>query len=316
MRMDEIKTENSEKNYVRIPIGKFRENPWIISTIVLVGVLVGFIVFGFGGSVGGNVVSEDIAAENLVAFIESNSQDPDASGSVEVISTEIDGSMYKVTLSYQGQEIPVYVSNDGKYLISDLIPLDTELPTGFDGDGNSEPVFVELGDSPVKGDVDAEVTIVEFSDYQCPFCSRFYSDTLPSIDENYIKTGKVKLVYMDFPLNDIHPEAQKAAEAAKCIGAQLGDEGYFKMHDKLFEAQKELSVENYKKWARELGANGGKFDICLDNGDFASAVDEDLFYGQSLGVTGTPGFFVNGKLLSGAQPYSVFEQVIEAELSA
>ena len=138
---------------------------------------------------------------------------------------------------------------------------------------------------------------------------------MSSIEKNYIKTGKVKLYYRDFPLSNIHSNAQKAAEAARCVREQKGDDGFWKMHNKLFENQQDLSIENYKKWARELGVSGSKFDSCLDEGKYESSVQKDSTYGQSLGVQGTPAFFINGQLVSGAQPYSVFEQVIEAELS-
>ena len=291
---------------------KMRENPWIISTLIL-GLAVIVLIFVVNGrGVSGKIVSEQIAAENLVSFIKSQSGGQ-TQGDVNIISTEQEGQLYKVTLSYQGQNIPVYVSLDGKYLISDVVPLEGNFSSN--SQDNGRPVDVEAGDSPVMGDENAPVTIVEFSDFQCPFCGKFFSDTLPSIEKEYIKTGKVKLFYKDFPLSSIHPEAQKAAEAARCVGEQKGNEGYFKMHDKLFGNQQDLSIENYKKWARLLGVAGAKFDKCLDDGTYADAVKEDLAYGESLGVQGTPAFFINGKLLSGAQPFDAFKQVIDAELA-
>ena len=131
--------------------------------------------------------------------------------------------------------------------------------------------------------------------------------------KEYIEPGKAKIVFKDFPLSN-HPEAQKAAEAARCVRDQAQDEGYFRMHDKLFENQHILSISNYKQWARELGINGDQFDSCLDSGKFAAIVQGDFQYGQEVGVKGTPSFFVNGRLLSGAQPYPAFRQAIEAEL--
>lgn len=309
--------EVSDKDVIKIPIGRFRENPWIISTIVLGLVLIGFVIFGLRGGVSGsavNIVDEGVAASNLIDFIQSQGQ---VQGDVNLVSSEIEGGLYKVILSYQGQNIPVYVTLDGKYLVSDIIPFEQVFETSAD-DLNEEvgrAVSVDVGDNPVKGNENAPVTIVEFSDYECPFCGRFYSETLGKIDEKYIKTGKVKLVYKDFPL-DFHPEAQKAAESARCVREQKGDDGYFAMHDKLFENQQSLSIENYKKWARELGVVGSRFDECLDSGNYADEVQKDYLYGQELGVTGTPGFFINGKAISGAQPYSVFEQIIENELNA
>jgi len=171
-------------------------------------------------------------------------------------------------------------------------------------------VNVEIGDSPVLGDKNAPVTIVEFSDYECPFCGRHYLQTFPQLKKEYIETGKVKLVFKDFPLS-FHPNAQKAAEAARCAGEQSK---YWEMHDLLFSNQEKLGIENYKKWAREIGVDGAKFDSCLSSGKYASDVQADLAYGSQIGVSGTPGFFVNGKKISGAQPYIVFKQAIDAEL--
>jgi len=177
-------------------------------------------------------------------------------------------------------------------------------------------VDVEIKDAPIKGVRTAPVTIIEFSDYECPFCSRFYSQTLPQIQKEYIDTGKVVLAYRDFPLS-FHQNAQKAAESARCVREQTDDEGYFEMHDQIFENQGSLSLANLKLWAKEIdGVDGTEFDTCLDSGKTASAVQADFQDGQAYGVRGTPGFFINGKLISGAQPFSVFQQAIEAELAS
>ena len=168
-----------------------------------------------------------------------------------------------------------------------------------------------IDDDAVKGDPDAPVTIVEFSDYECPFCGRFYSQTLPAIIENYIDTGKVKLVYRDFPLN-FHAQAQKAAEAAECAGEQGK---YYEMHDQLFEDGVQGGVNAFKKYAQDIGLNTAEFNECLDSGAMAGEVAKDLADGSQAGVSGTPAFFINGKNVVGAQPYSVFEQAIEQELA-
>ena len=312
------KEKNIDKpDTINVPIGKyfskFRENPWIVSTILLVVVLIALMFFGGFGAGSGNTVSGDTAANNLISFIKSQ---PGTQGDVKVISNEKEGTLYKVTVDYQGQNIPVYVSMDGKYLITNVVPLDlkanTDTTTNSANSGAQGNVNVNAGDSAVRGDANAPVTIIEFSDYQCPYCGKFFTDTLPSIEEQYIKTGKAKLVFKNFPLTSIHSEAEKAAEAAECVRKQKGDSGYWKMHDKLFENQASLSVENYKKWARALGVNEAAFDKCLDEGETASIVKADADYGQQLGITGTPSFFVNGKLLEGAQPFSAFQQAIGA----
>ncbi len=168
-----------------------------------------------------------------------------------------------------------------------------------------------LDDDAVKGEEDAPVTIIEWSDFECPFCARFYRETLSSIEEQYIKTGKVKLVYRDFPLS-FHANAQKAAEAAECAGEQ---KKYWEMHDLLFENGVQGGVAGFKQYAKQLGLNTAKFNECLDSGKMASEVRKDMADGTAAGIQGTPGFLVNGKLVSGAQPFSVFQQVIEAELN-
>ena len=169
-----------------------------------------------------------------------------------------------------------------------------------------------IDDDAMQGNPDATVTIVEFSDYECPFCARFYSQTYDQIIEQYVDTGKVNLVFRDFPLS-FHPNAQKAAEAAECAGEQGK---YYEMHDKIFDNQQALSVTGYKQWASEIGLDTAKFNSCLDSGQMASEVQKDFQDGQAAGVRGTPAFLVNGKLISGAQPFQVFEQVIEAELAS
>ena len=171
-------------------------------------------------------------------------------------------------------------------------------------------VEVSIDDDAVKGDKDAPVTIIEFSDYECPFCARFYTQTYGQIQKEYIDTGKVKFVYRDFPLG-FHQNAQKAAEAAECAGEQ---DKYFDMHDKLFENGVAGGVASFKQFAGQIGLNQGDFDNCLDSGEMADEVKKDMADGQSYGVQGTPAFFVNGKLISGAQPFSAFQQAIDAEL--
>ena len=179
--------------------------------------------------------------------------------------------------------------------------------------GAPTPTVVDVSedDDAVLGDANAPVTIIEFSDYECPFCGRFWSQTYPLIKSQYVDTGKVKLIFRDFPLS-FHPSAQKAAEAAECVGKN-GDDAYYQMHDKIFENQASgLSVAKLKQWAQELGYN---IDSCLDSGEMTSEVQADFRDGQASGVRGTPGFFVNGKSISGAQPFDVFKQVIDAELA-
>lgn len=168
-----------------------------------------------------------------------------------------------------------------------------------------------IDDDSIKGDVNAKVTIVEWSDYECPFCTKFYEQTLPSIQSEYIDTGKVNFVYRDFPLN-FHKNAQKAAEAAECAGEQ---EKYFEMHDLLFDKGVAGGVSSFKQFASQIGLDTSKFNDCLDSGAMASEVQADMQAGAAAGIRGTPGFIINGQLISGAQPFSAFKQIIDAELA-
>jgi len=189
-------------------------------------------------------------------------------------------------------------------------------------------VKASADDDPLLGDKNAPVEIIEFSDYQCPFCRKFWTETLPSIKAEYIDTGKVKFVYRDFPLTSIHPAAEPAAEAANCVREKGGDEAYFKMHDKIFQegnildggdpitgpvrGTAQFGATELKKWAQEIGYDIGS---CLDSGKYKSEVQKDLSDATSAGGQGTPYFVINGKPLSGAQPFSAFKQVIDAELA-
>ncbi len=171
-----------------------------------------------------------------------------------------------------------------------------------------------LNGAPMKGDANAPVLMEEWADFECPFCARFYAQTLPQIEEQYIKTGKVKLVFKDFPLS-FHATAEKAAEAGKCA-AEQGK--FWELHDKIFDsnvAGVKATVENLKAWARELGMDGAKFDDCLDSGRMASQVQAELQEGQQKGIRGTPGFLINGQLVSGAQPFTAFQTAIDAALA-
>jgi protein-disulfide isomerase len=160
---------------------------------------------------------------------------------------------------------------------------------------------------PVQGDAKAPVTIVEFSDFECPFCSRA-RDTIDSVVKAY--PGKVKLVFRQFPL-EFHQNARKAAEAALCAHEQ---NKFWEYHDTLFKSQKDLGVESLKNYAKSLSLDSAKFDACLDSGKHASTVQTDMEAGQKAGVSGTPAFFINGIMLSGAQPVEEFKRIIDEEL--
>lgn len=174
----------------------------------------------------------------------------------------------------------------------------------------AEKIEVSIDDDAVKGEKDAPVTIITFSDYQCPYCARV-EESLKKVEEKYVNDGKVKIVFRDFPL-PFHNNAQKASEASECAH----DQGKFwEYHDKLFQNQNALSIDDLKKYAKELELDADKFNKCLDSGEKEAEVKKDMTDGQAAGVSGTPMSFINGEAVRGAQPYEAFEAVIEKALA-
>ncbi|KKP81257.1 MAG: Periplasmic thiol:disulfide interchange protein DsbA [Parcubacteria group bacterium GW2011_GWB1_35_5] len=159
-----------------------------------------------------------------------------------------------------------------------------------------------------------KVELVEFSDFQCPFCQRFYNDAYKKIKETYVDTNKVKFTFRHYPLS-FHQNAQKSAEASECANDQ---NKFWQYHDILFENSDAdgngLNVTDLKRYAANLGLNTAQFNACLDSGEKADEVKKDFAEGQRLGVNGTPTLYVNGKPVIGAQPFSVFQEAIEEAL--
>ena len=168
---------------------------------------------------------------------------------------------------------------------------------------------VSAGGAPIRGSANAPVTIIEFSDFHCPYCKKV-QPTLSRILSEY--GDRVRLAYRDFPLDQLHPSARKAAEAARCAN----DQGKFwEFHDKLYGGGTDASPETLTRLAREIDMDVVAFQQCLSTGKHRSDIDRDIQEATSFGVTGTPGFFINGRLISGAQPYEGFAQVINEELA-
>ncbi len=168
-------------------------------------------------------------------------------------------------------------------------------------------VDIKIGDAPVKGPASAKVTVVEFSDFQCPFCGRV-NPTLKEIEDQY--KGKIKIAFRNLPL-PFHDKAHLAAEAALAANEQGK---FWAMHDKLFANQQALDRASLEKYAQEIGLNMNKFTAALDSGKFKDKVDSDAKEGAAVGATGTPTFFINGTRLVGAQPADKFKELIDAEL--
>jgi protein-disulfide isomerase len=186
-----------------------------------------------------------------------------------------------------------------------------------------QPVRISLDDDPIRGDPNAPITIVEFSDFQCPFCARFHVQTLPSIMEEYIAEGKVNLVYRDFPIQSIHPNALPAAVAAECANEQGK---YWEYHDTLFEKQNSWNrldsnsvIITFSQYATDIGLEQEQFDSCLQTGKYLEEVQGDLQDGRDYDITGTPGFFIGNEdigfvKINGAQPFESFKRIIDAQL--
>ncbi|MFH1180825.1 MAG: thioredoxin domain-containing protein [bacterium] len=173
------------------------------------------------------------------------------------------------------------------------------------------PAGISLEGQPMLGDPAAKVTIIEVSDFQCFYCGMHENETFPQIEKEYVATGKVKVVFINFPLY-FHEYAEKAAEAAECAFEQGK---FWEYKELLFKNQDALDIQNLKTYAQNLGLDGSIFNACLDSGKFAKAVEKDFQAGQDAGVSGTPTFFINGEELVGAQPFSEFQRIIESKLN-
>ena len=175
--------------------------------------------------------------------------------------------------------------------------------------GKNRFAELDLTGRPTLGPDDAPVTLIEFADYQCPYCQVWQAEVLPLIRQQYRE--QVRIVFIDLPLNKIHEQAFLAAEAAHCAGAQ-GQ--YWPFHDALFTHQEALSQELYSSLAGELGLDAEALITCIEAGTYATRVKQGAQMAQDFGFTGTPAFLLNGKPVVGAQPFEVFKQIIDEEL--
>lgn len=271
----------------------------------------------FGGISAGEAA--DIVVEKIYSDFERENH------IVEVISTEEAGKdLYRVDATVKEiktlENVSYLVRGDGVIIreldvdevadqkagcVDPSAPAETEAPTG--------PSGRTVDGVHTKGPDDAKVTIIEYSDFQCPFCARFYSNAYKQILATY--PDDVKIIFKDFPLS-FHAQATPAAEAAECAGAQGK---FWEYHDKLFENQGDWSSvgrASFDKYAEELGLNMETWANCVNNREFKANVEADFREGQQKGVRGTPAFFINDKLVTGAQPFATFQAEIDAALAA
>jgi len=206
-------------------------------------------------------------------------------------------------------QIRGYLDNERK--TARLMAFVTELKAKTPVEVYLEPprIHVEAGDSPRHGDPSAPVEIIEFSDFQCPYCIRG-AETLTSVKQKY--GDDVTIVYRHFPLS-FHDRAQRAAEASECAN----DQGKFwEYHDALFANQREMEDTHLSQYATDVGLDLAAFDECLSSGKHVATVETDMKEGSAAGMTGTPGFFINGRFIGGAQPLEVFVEIIDSELAS
>ena len=191
---------------------------------------------------------------------------------------------------------------------------------------NTGPVKVSVDDDPLLGDKNAKITMIDFTDYECPFCKRYFDETFTQIKKEYIDTGKIKYVVRDLPLS-FHANAHKEAQAAECAREQGGDAVYYKYHDEIFKRTTSngtgLALDKLPVIANDLGLNGTILKSCLDSDKYKAEVDKDLADASAVGATGTPTFFIGkstengiieGTKIVGAQPFSVFQAEIDKQL--
>jgi len=192
---------------------------------------------------------------------------------------------------------------------TNVLDIPEEKPAQLTGDFSDDDAFL--------GDKDAPITVVEFSDFQCPYCRNFFNETLPLIKKEYIDTGKVKFVYRDYPLSS-HKGAFPAALASECAREQGKDEAFFAMHNKIFEGQNALGQgtvnitdKSLISYAEELDLDMDQFNKCFEEEKYKDEIYKDLADGQEARISGTPGFIINGQVVVGAQPFSTFKEIFE-----
>jgi len=286
----------------------------VIAGLVIAGAIVYINPSFFKLKIGGVLTTQE-AGEKAINFINQNILKDQATASLVGVIEE--SGLYKLTLKIKDKELTAYITKDGKLLFpGEGISLETQpsqpsSPVKPEGSQNEkQKTSVSTDNEPVIGNLNAPVTIIEFSDFQCPFCAKYETQTFPQLKKDYIDPGKAKIVFKNFPL-PFHQFAEKAAEAGECAFEQGK---FWEYKEKLFENQQALSVDDLKKYAKDLGLDTGQFNNCLDSGKFAAEVQDDLKSGQEAGVEGTPSFLINGQLLVGAQPFSEFQKIIDEKL--
>lgn len=221
------------------------------------------------------------------------------------------GALIAGAIFFAGGAGPVGLQKAEVGLTGSNKPTSAPPPSG-DGTGSAGKVELNVGsDDHIRGNPSAPVTIVEFSDLQCPFCQRFH----PTLQQALAEYGdQVRWVYKHFPLDAIHPNARPAAEASECVAEQKGNDGFWQFVDGVFENQSRIGPDLYRELAQNIGLNMGQFDDCVSSRKYQQKVEDQYQQGVAAGVRGTPGSFVNGEAVSGAVPYDTLKAAIDKAL--
>jgi len=283
----------------------------VIGVLAVLVIALAYLNFSGGGILSAGAMSPSEAGDHVVSFI--NEYMLQGGQTAELVGDVVEeNGLYKMNLSIGGETFASYVTRDGKVLFPEEGVRIEEATSDAPPESNTPAEIVDVDydeTSHIRGDINAPVTIIEFSDFQCSFCARFHN-TMKEVSEAY--PTQVKWVYKHFPLDSRHPVAREAGEASECAE----DQGKFwEYTDKLYEDQLKISPSFLKETAVTLGLNTTQFNECLDGGKYTDLVEKDYQEGISAGVSGTPGGFINGEVFEGAVPFSTLESKIEAILS-
>lgn len=292
------------------------ESFWMITSIILGVLFIAALILGLTGVLSsgkaGAEMSQGEAEAKANEYVNLLST-PDAP--LTIVNVEKENGLYKIDLSVQGQELAWYMSSNGELFIPDVFSMDDiRTIVGQQGEQPQQPptqgeVEVSLEDANILGSVESDVVMVEYSSATCPFCARYYEETFPQLRSEYVDTNEITYVYKHYIRNDVDV---LAANAMECAGEQ---DSFFEFKDLVYTNQGVLGQQNvYSNWADELGLDVADFDACLSSMKYTEKANAETLEGQSNGVTGTPGFLVNSRLISGAQPLESFRTAINAEL--
>jgi protein-disulfide isomerase len=272
----------------------------IISGILFLLLIASFFFGGNDGNVKGTI-SKEAASEKAIEFINTNMLQ--AGTTAQVKNIEEEKGLYKMTLDIGGREFDSYITKDGGVLFPSVVDLTETLRSGQTPETQSRDIKIDTENSASKGADDAKVLMIEYSSFSCSFCNKVRA-TIDQILTNY--PDDVKLIYKHFNRGGTDSQT---AQATECAGEQ---EKFWEMHDLIFDKGSRGDLVGY---AQDIGIDVDKFSECLNSGKYSAKVTADTNEARSFGISGTPGFIINGKLVSGAQPFSVFQQVIETELA-